>query len=213
MLAVYCVVVNTAIAASPSEQFTQTQVQNFVSTEKSLSISSLADSVEHGATLPNWAPYGQLFMVGNCSGLYMASGITETNVPGLQIDHYTWIPVEQNPAFTHGILVHLQPPRRRTSRSRSRLMTYGASRLVLEPAGRATFSVDLEHSGTPIRWPSTDLGAKAHLGAPRALPVASDNGSQPAPDRGPLVRDVLHHPLISLASGPPVVHATHDRAG
>ena len=69
-LAVYCVVVNTAIAVSPSEQFTQAQVQDFVSTEKSLSLTSLADSVQHGTTLPDWAPYGQLFMVGNCSGLY-----------------------------------------------------------------------------------------------------------------------------------------------
>ena len=76
------------------------EVQDFVSTEQSLSLTSLADTVQHGTTLPNWAPYGQLFMVGNCSGLYMASGIDEKNVPGLLIDHYTWIPVEQNPAFT-----------------------------------------------------------------------------------------------------------------
>ena len=126
MFAVYCVVVNTAIAASPSEQMTQTQVQNFVSAEKSLSISSLADSVKHGSTLPNWAPYGQLFMVGNCSGLYLASGIDETNVPGLLIDHYTWIPVEQDPAFTHGIWVTFNHPAKDFTKPVT-LMTYGAS--------------------------------------------------------------------------------------
>ncbi len=154
VFAVYCVAVNTAIAASPSEQMTQTQVQNFVSAEKSLSISSLADSVKHGSTLPNWAPYGQLFMVGNCSGLYMASGIDETNVPGLQIDHYTWIPVEQDPAFTHGIWVIFNHPAKDFTKPVT-LMTYGASRLVLEPAGPGYFKVNLEHSGSSIGWPST----------------------------------------------------------
>ena len=56
--AVYCVVVNTAIAATPTEAFTQTQVQKFVSAQKSLSITPLANSVRHGETLRSGAPTG-----------------------------------------------------------------------------------------------------------------------------------------------------------
>src|SRR6202012_3089927 len=69
VVAVYCVVVNTAIAVAPSEQFTMSQVQDFVSTEESLSVGSVAASVHHVTALPDWAPFGELYMVGDCSGL------------------------------------------------------------------------------------------------------------------------------------------------
>ena len=36
--------------------------------------SSLADSVRRGPTLPYWAPAGQLFVMSNCSGLYLSTG-------------------------------------------------------------------------------------------------------------------------------------------
>ena len=152
--AVYCVVANLAIAISPSEQFTQSMVQDFVSHQQSLSITSLADSVQHGTTLPDWAPYGQLFMAGDCSGLYMASGIDEKNVPGLLIDHYTWIPVEQSPEFTRDIGFTFNHPGKYFTKPVT-LLTYGDSSLVLKPAGTGYFKVQLEHSGSAISWPST----------------------------------------------------------
>ena len=152
VVAVYCVVVNIAIAIAPSEQSTQAQVQNFVSTQESLSPTSLAAAVRHGNTLPNWAPYGQLFMVGNCAGLYMASGISERDVPGLQVDHYTWIPIEQNPAFTRDIWFTFNGPAKDFT-SPVTLMTYGASSLVLQPGVAGRFQIALKNSGTSIRWP------------------------------------------------------------
>jgi hypothetical protein len=153
VLTVYCVVVNTAIAIGPSEQMSQTQVQNFVSAEKSLSLSSLAASVRHGSTLPDWAPYGQLFMVGNCSGLYLASGIDEADVPGLEIEHYTWIPVEQDPSFSRGIWFTFNHPSSDFTKPVT-LLTYGPSKLVLEPDGPGHFVVTIEHSGSNV-WPQT----------------------------------------------------------
>ena len=138
VLTAYCVFANTAIAVAPSEQFTQAQVQDFVSTEQSLSLTSLAASVHHVATLPDWAPYGELYMVGNCSGLYFSSGITEADVPGLLADHYTWIPVEQDPAFQRNITFTFNHPAKDFTKSVT-LMTYGAARLVLEPAGTGYF--------------------------------------------------------------------------
>lgn len=173
--AVYCVVVNMAIAVLPSEQFTQAQVQDFVSTEKALSPTSLADSVQHGTTLPDWAPYGQLFMVGNCSGLYFASGINERPVPGLLIDHYTWIPVEQDPAFSRQVWFTFNRPAKDFTRPVT-LMTYGASSLVLEPAGPGYFTVVLKNSGTSISWPESTSQRKpiSVLHEPFQLQVTTD---------------------------------------
>ena len=94
------------------------QVQDFVSTEESLSVGSVAASVHHVAALPDWAPFGELFMVGDCSGLYLSSGITEADVPGLLADHYTWIPVEQSPASPALVLGAPSTTRGSTSRSR-----------------------------------------------------------------------------------------------
>ena len=150
------------------EQFTQAQIQDFVSTEQSLSLTSLADSVHHGATLPDWAPYGQLFMVGNCSGLYFSSGITEANVPGLLAEHYTWIPVEQDPAFQRNITFTFNHPAKDFTKSVT-LMTYGAARLVLEPAGTGYFRVDHPAFGNSDQMAVHRYDSKAHLRAPRAL--------------------------------------------
>ena len=209
-VAVYCVVVNMAIAASPSEQFTQSQVQEFVSNEHSLSLTSLADTVHHGATLPDWGPYGQLFMVGNCSGLYFASGISEANVPGLLIDHYTWIPVEQSPAFSRQIWFTFNRPAKYFTRPVT-LMTYGASRLVLKPDGRGYFRIYLENSGTSIGWP-TSAGARKPISVlhePFQIQVTADPN--------------LHQILVTwfgtyfithfvAGSGPIVVHTTPTTA-
>ncbi len=37
----------------------------------------------------------------HCSGLYLSTGNNMADVPGQQIQHYTWMPVEQSPSFTH----------------------------------------------------------------------------------------------------------------
>jgi hypothetical protein len=159
VMAAYCVVANTAIAVAPSEQFEQSQVQDFVSAEQSFSLTSLADSVHHGATLPDWAPSGELFMVGNCSGLYFSSGFQEADVPGLEAEHYTWIPVEQNPAFIRSFSVTFNHPAKDFTKPVT-LLTYGASRVVLEGAGPGYFRLTVLHSGTSLKWPYTDSARK-----------------------------------------------------
>jgi hypothetical protein len=159
VVAVYCVVVNVAIAMGPSEQMTPRQIQDLVSAEKSLSLTSLADSVHHGSTLPPWAPYGQLFTVGNCSGLYLSSGISEANVPGQLVDHYSWIPVEQDPAFTRRIYFTFNLPGKYFTKPVT-MITFGAARLVLQPVGVGYWRMSLEHSGTSIPWPGTTTGVR-----------------------------------------------------
>ena len=152
VVAAYCVAANVAIAAFPVAQWTQTQDAGFVSAQQSLSISSLADSVWRGSTLPYWGPAGQLFAAGNCSGLYLSSGNDMRDVPGQQIEHYTWAPVEQDPAFTRTIGFTFNRPEVDLT-GEVPLMRYGASTLVLQPDGPGWLRVVLENSGTTINWP------------------------------------------------------------
>jgi hypothetical protein len=206
VVAVYCVVANFAIAVEPAPQMTSAQIQDFVSTEESLSISSLANSVQHGTTLPNWGPYGQLFMVGNCSGLYVASGISEVNVPGLLIDHYTWIPVEQSPDFTRLISFTFNRPGKYFTRPVT-LMTYGASSLVLRPVGTDSFQIVVKHSGTSLTWPSTASGVKPiySLHYPFQIRVTTDPNLHQINVTWYGTYLVTH---FIAGTGPPVVHPT-----
>jgi hypothetical protein len=152
-ICVYCVVVNTAIAAYPVNTWTMAQDTRFVSMQKSLSITSLANTVRRGATLPYWAPAGTLFAMTNCSGLYISTGNDMRNFPGQQIQHYTWKPVEQSSAFTHTIGFTFNRPVNDLTAPLP-VMTYGRSTLVLEPAGPGRDQLAIENSGSSINWPS-----------------------------------------------------------
>ena len=206
VLTFYGVFVNTAIAVLPSEQFTTSQVQDFVSTEQSLSIGSLAASVHHVSALPDWAPFGELYMVGDCSGLYLSSGITEADVPGLLADHYTWIPVEQSPAYTRAFSVTFNHPGKYFTK-RLTLMTYGASRVIMEPAGKGYFRLDVLHSGTPIKWPYTDSARKpiSILHEPFQFQVITDPNLHQIKILWFGTYFISH---FIAGSGPPVVHVT-----
>ena len=150
---IYCVAANLAIAAFPVGDWTMTQSERYISAQKSLSISSLANSVQRGPTLPYWAPAGQLFAATNCSGLYLSTGNDLKDVPGQQIDHWSWLPVEQPPSDTHIIAITFNRPVTQLTHGVT-VLTYGTSRLVLEQASvPGTVWLHLYHSGTSISWP------------------------------------------------------------
>jgi hypothetical protein len=150
--ALFSIVANVAIAAGPVAQWTTAQTAGFVSLQRSISGQAVSAGVQRGATLPYWAPAGQLFAVNNCSGLYLSTGNNNKDVPGQQIQHYTWIPVQQSPSFTHTIGFTFNGPESNLT-GPVPLMTYGASTLVLEPAGAGYARMRLENSGTSIDWP------------------------------------------------------------
>ncbi len=154
-VSVYCIAANLAIASFPVSQWTAAQSARFISAEKALSIDSLSASVRHGSTLPYWAPAGQIFVADNCSGLYLSTGNDLKDVPGQQIEHYTWMPVEQSPSFIHVIGFTFNRPVRDFTDPVT-LMTYGKSRLVMEPVPHVPGYVQLHlyDSGTKISWPS-----------------------------------------------------------
>ena len=151
-LAAYGIAANVAVAAWPVPQWTQTQTVGFVKAQQSLSLGSLGASVRTRGPLPYWAPSGELFAVNHCSGLYLSSGDDSSSVPGQQIEHYTWMPVEQSPAFTREIGFTFNRPASLLTHPVT-LMTYGRASLVLVPVPRGSVRLVLENSGTSIAWP------------------------------------------------------------
>jgi hypothetical protein len=154
VVAAYCIFANVAISVTPQSDWNKTQLVNFVSTQQSLSLSSLSASVVHGSKLPYWAPAGTLFDADHCAGLYLSSGNNMADVPGQQIEHFTWMPVNQSPAFTRKIRLTFNRPATDLTQPVT-ILTYGASSLVVEPAGTGYIQLALKNSGTSDGWPGT----------------------------------------------------------
>ncbi len=176
VLAVYCVVANLAIAGGPLPQWTAVQNQRFVSAQQSLSLDSLPSTVWHRSSLPYWAPAGQLIAVNGCTGLYMSSGNTLKDVPGQQIEHYTWQPIEQSSSFTRNIQFTFNRPATELKQAVP-LMRYGAATLVLRPVGHGQAQVVLENSGTSISWPRPPDGCSRFACSTRT----TSSSSRPIP--------------------------------
>lgn len=153
-LGLFCIVVNVAIAATPSQQFTPTQNRRALSTEKAVDGQALRATVEQGPELPYYAPAGQLFAASGCSGLYRSTGITFKDVPAQQIQHFTWAPVEQGAGINHTIGLTFNVPVDQL-RHPVPILTFGRSTLLLERDGPGRANIRIENPGAPwLRWPS-----------------------------------------------------------
>ena len=152
VLAVYGFAANLAIAAFPVSQWSPVQASHFVSFAQRASITSLGATVRHGTSLPYWAPAGTLFDIGSCSGLYLSTGNDNQDVPGQQIQHYTWEPVVQSPNYTTTVAFTFNRSERYLTDPVT-LLTYGSASLVLRPATPGYAQIVLENSGTSIAWP------------------------------------------------------------
>ena len=144
--------------------------------QQSLSLGSLGASVHTGESLPYWGPSGELFAVNHCSGLYLSSGDDSSSVPGQQIEHYTWEPVEQTPAFTREIAFTFNRPVRLLTHPVT-LMTYGRASLVLVPVQPGSVRLVLENSGPRSRGPRRTVGSSRSRTCTRR--VASPSPSIP----------------------------------
>jgi hypothetical protein len=154
VLGLFSVWANLGAAITPSGLWTSSQAMNFVSFQKKVSGGSIESLVRHGPTLPYFAPQGTLFAAGDCSGLYLSTGFSYSTVPGQQLQHETWVPVEQGPGINHVIAVEFN----RTVRPSDKplvLLTYGKSSLVLIPTGTDQVQLAVEDPGAPsVTWPS-----------------------------------------------------------
>lgn len=110
VLGIFSMWANIGLAISPTTEWTSTQISNYIKTAKSFSDITghpLNQQIKQGLPLPYWAPAGEIFVVGNCAGLYVSSGDRFETVPLLRDQHKTWIPVEVAPVTEQALGLRL----------------------------------------------------------------------------------------------------------
>jgi hypothetical protein len=207
VLGVFGIWSNVGAAITPTAGWTATQAKNFVTAQRSL---GGALTVSHGSNLPYFAPAGTLFAANNCSGLYVSTGFSYRSVPGQQLQHDTWLPVEQGPGINHVLRVKFNRPVSQLPASVA-LMTYGKSALVVVPYGSDKVRLVLEHGGAPsVTWPqdsTSPFRVKEHV--PYRITVMADPNLKSIVVGG--LGGVIKHYLAG--SGPSVVLTTSDHRG
>jgi hypothetical protein len=175
MVAVFGVWANVGAAVTPSALWTTAQGRAFVSAQRSFGAGAQSSLLEQGSSLPYWAPAGTLFAANGCSGLYVSTGFTYKTVPGQQLQHETWDPVEQSPSFNHTMKVSFTRPVR-VSDDPVTLLTYGTARLQLVPTGTNRVRLVLENAGAPsVHWPpATSSSERIRTGVPYTVTVMTD---------------------------------------
>ena len=105
LLALFSIAANVGMAIVPnSDEWDMTQTLNFVEAQHSIGDvtgHALEANVVRGSSLPPWGPAGQLYIIGNCDGLYISSGESDVTVPSEQFQRATWMPVERGHGFVH----------------------------------------------------------------------------------------------------------------
>lgn len=154
ILAAFCVLANVGAALESMNSWNSTQALNFINAQRSFSLGSVAHTVERGNTLPYWAPTGQIFDVDSCSGLYLSSGVDFANSPGQQLDHSTWIPVEQRAGINSSLTFRINTAVSQLSGT-TPLVRFGRTTVVLQPAGPKLAQIVVQHPGAGApSWPS-----------------------------------------------------------
>jgi hypothetical protein len=104
LVALFSIIANVGIAVVPNEEWDTTQTLNFVEAQNTISNLTghpLSADVVRGDALPLWGPAGQLYVVGDCDGLYISNGENYSTVPSEQVVRTTWMTVERGHAFLH----------------------------------------------------------------------------------------------------------------
>jgi hypothetical protein len=112
VLAVFSIVANIGIALTPTDEWTPNQVYHYVQVQKAVSDVTghpLDSYVRHGNSLPPYAPAGELYVIGNCQGLYISNGENYSTVPNQQYQRETWMTVQLGHEFRHAFNLTVQP--------------------------------------------------------------------------------------------------------
>jgi len=171
-LGVFGVWVNVGGALTPSGLWTSSQAAAFVRAQQVLGGTPI---VLHGDTLPEWAPAGTLFATGSCTGLYVSTGLDYSTVPGQELQHETWIPVEQPTGTVHVLKVTWDGPIE-AGGPPAVLATYGSTSVVLEPTGTNQVRLALRGPDLPdVPYPpSVTSGVALQPGVPTYFVLTAD---------------------------------------
>jgi hypothetical protein len=144
----FSVAANVGVSLTPTSQWTTAQLKRFVTFQHQVTPGSLKSTVQQGDTLPYWAPAGQLFAADRCAALYVSNGRSFKDVPGQQLQHFTWLPVEQGPGINHTIDFSFDQPVSALHQAVP-VVSVGRSALVIEPAGVGQVRFRVENPGAP----------------------------------------------------------------
>ena len=104
LVAVFTIAANVGMAVTPNEQWNPTQVLHYVQAQKAvgdLTGGTLKANVVRGSSLPLYGPADQLYVIGDCDGLYISNGENYSMVPNASFLRNTWMAVERGHGFQH----------------------------------------------------------------------------------------------------------------
>ena len=209
VLGVFGVWANVGAALTPSALWTYTQAKKF------LSYPAAGEPGVHRRRwcgtvrpLPVLRPGRDPVRRRDCSGLYLSTGFGYETVPGQQLQHETWVPVEQGPGINHLVARRVQPDRCTRGQPVVTLLTCGKSSLVLIPTG-TTGRTGRRGPGRPLG----DLaGGQCRLGS-RAAPPGYEIEVMTDPNLNAIVAGGMGVGIVHYLAGTgPAVVAT-DAAG
>lgn len=172
VLAIFGLVANAGIALTPTTEWLPSQSANYVRAVKAVSDITgdpLAKQIERGTSMPYWAPAGDLFIAGNCQGLYLSSGEPVNIAPWLQEEHRTWVPVEQGEGINTTFKLTFNGPVARLG-SGVPILKMGGDTISVRSAGQGKMRFVL---GDP-RHPAQGQRIRPKLGHTYTLKVESD---------------------------------------
>jgi hypothetical protein len=141
--ALFSIVANIGIAVVPNEEWGSTQTLNYVRAQNAISDLTghpLQSNVVRGNSLPTTGPAGQLFVIGNCNGLYISNGENYSTVPSEQYVRNTWMTVELGEPFQHTFLLKAHSPK-----------STGTETIPLVRAGKYAVAVNMAPTRNPHR--------------------------------------------------------------
>ena len=150
-LALFGMAVNTAIAISPTTEWNPTQAANYLKRVKAVSDSTghpLAERVKQGPSLPPWAPANEVYVVGDCRGLYLSSGIRYDTVPDLKTKRTTWLPVVEESSITNVLNLTFNGPLSQLG-SGVPIVSVGSAKVLVRSAGHGRVQLVLDDPHNP----------------------------------------------------------------
>jgi hypothetical protein len=150
-LGLFSMAANIGIALTPSTEWTQAQASNYLQMVKAVSDSTghpLGRQVEYGSVLPFWAPANQVFVAGDCGGLYLSTGKHVGTFGLSQLEHRTWVPVEQGPGIYNKLEMTFNVPPSRLGADVP-LFTVGHDTVLVRSAGNGKVRFVLDSTTHP----------------------------------------------------------------
>ncbi len=176
LVALFSIVANIGIAIVPNEEWDTTQLLSYVQAQKTLSDLTghpLDTRVVRAQSLPAWGPAGQLYIIGDCSGLYISNGENYSSYPSFQYHRDTWMAVQLAEPFQHAFelaVPSLQPGQTESLplvSAGTLIVKVSASRL---PGGQVLLTFGSYRSGKTVKTASLT----AHPGTTQNVLVTTD---------------------------------------